>query len=54
MPQAFSAEQKRRLIANGTYNPDGTVNRETAARLGWERVWAECEAGRPEATKNPN
>jgi hypothetical protein len=40
MPGYFSEEQKRRLIANGTYNADGTVNMETARRLGWDRVWA--------------
>ena len=40
MPLAFSEEQKRRLIANGTYNADGTVNMETARRLGWDKVWA--------------
>jgi len=40
MPGYFSEEQKRRLIANGTYNGDGTVNMETAKRLGWDKVWA--------------
>ncbi len=54
MPQAFSPEQRRRLIANGTYNPDGTVNRETAARLGWERAWAERERAAAEVGKIPN
>jgi hypothetical protein len=39
MPEGFSPEQKRRLIANGTYNPDGTVNMQTAERVGWTRVW---------------
>jgi hypothetical protein len=43
MPEGFSAEQKRRLIANGTYNPDGTVNMPTAERVGWTRVWKEWE-----------
>jgi hypothetical protein len=36
-------EIRRRLIANGSYNPDGTVNMETARRLGWDRIWAERE-----------
>lgn len=36
-------ELSQRLIANGTFNPDGTVNRETARRLGWDRIWAERE-----------
>lgn len=39
MPEWLSPEQKRRLIANGTYREDGSVNMETAHRLGWERVW---------------
>jgi hypothetical protein len=43
MPEGFSAEQRRRLVANGTYNPDGTVNMQTAERLGWTRVWKERE-----------
>jgi hypothetical protein len=43
MPEGFSPEQKRRLIANGTYNPDGTVNIETAERIGWTRTWQEWE-----------
>jgi hypothetical protein len=29
------------LIQNGTYNADGTVNMETARRLGWDKVWEE-------------
>jgi hypothetical protein len=29
------------LISNGTYNADGTVNVETARRLGWDRMWEE-------------
>jgi hypothetical protein len=43
MPGYLTAEAKRRLIANGTYNADGTVNMETAQRLGWARVWQERE-----------
>jgi hypothetical protein len=43
MPEGFSPEQKRRLIANGTYNPDGTVNLQTAERVGWTRIWKERE-----------
>jgi hypothetical protein len=39
MPGALSAEAKRKLIANGTYNEDGTVNLETAKRLGWTDRW---------------
>jgi hypothetical protein len=41
MASALSAEQKRLLIQNGTYRPDGTVNVETAHRLGWDRQFQE-------------
>ena len=30
---------QRRLVANGIYNADGTVNIETARRLGWDKNW---------------
>jgi len=43
MPLYLTEEAKRRLIANGTYNPDGTVNMETAERLGWTKAWKERE-----------
>jgi hypothetical protein len=36
---AWSPEQKRRLIANKSFNADGTVNMETASRLHWDAVW---------------
>jgi len=39
MPTSLSAVQKQRLIANGIYNADGTVNMLTARRLGWDREW---------------
>jgi hypothetical protein len=39
MPAAWPEKVKRALISNGTYNADGTVNRVTANRLGWDRVW---------------
>jgi hypothetical protein len=41
LPAYFNPEERRRLIANGTYNADGSVNIETARRLGWTRVWEE-------------
>jgi hypothetical protein len=47
MPQVWNGEIRNRLIANGTYKSDGTVNTETAQRLGWDRVWAEREKSRP-------
>ena len=43
MPAYLTEEAKRRLIANGTYNLDGTVNMQTAERLGWTRAWKERE-----------
>jgi hypothetical protein len=39
IPAALSEGQRARLIANGTYKPDGTVNTETAHRLGWDAIW---------------
>src|SRR5262249_29745383 len=44
MPSYLTEEARRRLIANGTYNPDGTVNMETAQRLGWAKEWSERNA----------
>ncbi len=44
MPGYLTEEARRRLIANGTYNADGTVNLATAQRLGWTRIWANREA----------
>lgn len=41
MPGWLTEEAKSRLIANGTYNPDGTVNMNTAERMGWAKVWRE-------------
>jgi hypothetical protein len=39
MPAYLNEIQKKRLIENGTYNQDGTVNMTTAIRLGWNKVW---------------
>jgi hypothetical protein len=44
LPKYLSEEERGRLIANGTYNPDGTVNMETAERVGWTKIWADREA----------
>ena len=41
MQPFLTQEARRRLIANGTYNADGTVNMETAERLGWAKAWRE-------------
>lgn len=48
MPSYLTEGQKRILVLNGTYNPDGTVNMETARRLGWNRKWEERERPSPE------
>jgi hypothetical protein len=44
MPAYLTEEDRSRLIANGTYNQDGTVNTATAERLGWTKIWADREA----------
>jgi hypothetical protein len=46
MQPFLTEEARRRLIANGTYNADGTVNMETAERLGWAKVWRENAGNR--------
>lgn len=45
MPLYLTEGQKALLVSNGTYNADGTVNMETAERLGWTKMWAEREVG---------
>lgn len=40
MPKAWEPFRAR-LISNGTFREDGTVNLETAERLGWAQIWAE-------------
>jgi hypothetical protein len=45
MPESYPAVVRERLISNGTYRPDGTVNMETARRLGWDKEWQ--KQGRP-------
>jgi hypothetical protein len=44
VPSYLTEEAKRRLIANGTYNADGTVNTNTAERVGWTKIWKERKA----------
>jgi len=43
MQSAWPEYIKQRLIANGTYNPDGTINMQTAERVGWAKIWRERE-----------
>jgi hypothetical protein len=50
IPAWLTAAQKRVLIQNGTYREDGTVNMETARRLGWDKVWEQRSRPAPEPT----
>ncbi len=53
MPAVFADEIKRRLVANGTYNADGTVNMQTAERMGWAQKWRDEEKARQDAARHP-
>jgi hypothetical protein len=53
MPAAWPEKVKRALISNGTYNADGTINRVTASRLGWDRVWEQRAKSAREAVAVP-
>ncbi len=54
MPAAWPEHVKQRLIANGTYNADGTVNMATAERVGWAQSWRDAEEkARSEARRVP-
>ncbi len=46
LPLWLSEEGRRRLVSNGTFHPDGTVNMETAERSGWAQRWREAERAR--------
>jgi hypothetical protein len=48
MPEGLAERQKRVLVENGTYKADGTINMETARRLGWDRMWKKRSASSPE------
>ena len=50
MPEWLTERQKQRLVQNGTYKADGTVNSETARRNGWDRMWAERDRPAPAPT----
>ncbi len=53
MPVSLTPDEKQRLVDNGTYKPDGTVNLDTAERMGWARLWRErAEAARAVAERN--
>jgi hypothetical protein len=44
LPVSLSPDERQRLINNGTYNADGTVNMATAERLGLVQKWRDREA----------
>jgi hypothetical protein len=50
MPLYLTDGQKEMLISNGTYKPDGTVNMETARRLGWDKEWEKRKRPAPQPT----
>ena len=52
MPLYLTEEAKARLISNGTYNPDGTVNMTTAERAGFTKIWADREAAAKAAAES--
>lgn len=52
LPAHLSTQAQQRLIANGTFNEDGSVNLTTAERLGWTRLWMEkVRPGAPGTTR---
>ncbi len=51
MPAYLTEEAKQRLITNGTYNPDGTVNMATAERVGWTKIWDQHETASDAAAR---
>jgi hypothetical protein len=51
MPLYLTEGQKEMLISNGTYQPDGTVNMETARRLGWDKEWERRGVPAPQPTE---
>ncbi len=53
LPLYLSPLERQRMIDNGTYNADGTVNMQTAERVGWAQKWRDAERARPEAATRP-
>jgi hypothetical protein len=52
IPRWLSEDERQRLITNGTYNADGTVNMETARRLGWDKRWAKRNRPVPQSASD--
>ena len=50
--KVFDVAFKDRLIANGTYNADGSVNMKTAEAQGWVAAWAAKETARQKYIQN--
>jgi len=50
----LSPDAKARLIANGTYNADGTVNMRTAEQAGWAQQWRDEAAAQAKAAQQSN
>ena len=50
----LAPEQRRVLMQNGTYREDGTVNMETAHRLGWDTVWERDSRPQPQPEQPPS
>jgi hypothetical protein len=48
MPESY----RRLLIQNGTLNPDGTLNMETARRLGWDKEWEKRRRPTPQPSED--
>jgi hypothetical protein len=48
MPEYLPQVLRDRLMSNGTYRRDGTVNLETARRLGWDKEWVKWEQPAPQ------
>lgn len=53
MPANLPVELRRRLVSNGLFNADGSVNMETAERFGLTRAWADAEAERAARAQEP-
>jgi hypothetical protein len=51
IPAYLTVEAKRRLISNGTYNEDGTVNMSTAEKAGFTKIWADAAAEKAAAAR---
>jgi len=50
IPTSLAKALRERLVSNGTYKPDGTVNLETARRLGWDKEWEKRARPAPQPT----